>query len=854
MNEVPKEWFFSNEVLPGADKPFLSRPRLQRILDQALQSPLVTVVAGAGYGKTLSVYEYLRNAPYKIVWLHLSERDNNSWRFWENYVRAVAFFSPEIAVRLAANGFPETKEQFDRFALIPYQDLNPDIKFVFVFDDFHLIQRGPVLRFLEQALNTAFRNVNFIVISRKEPAINTINFLSKGLLTKITEKELRFTQEEMLDYFRLEGITLPEEVARDLYRDTEGWAFAIHLAGLALKKGADDYGRSSFKLDIFNRIEQEIFSAVSPDMQKHLIKFSLVEHLPLKLLISLSGDRSLIDELERIGSFIRYDPYLAAYRIHPLFLEYLNSKQERLTEQEKHNVYVRAGQWCEDNGQKMDAIAYYEKAGAYDKLMEVVYTLPQALPEPTSRFLLSIMERAPEELYRKSPRASILHTRLLFSLGRLEEAEAEAQRLIAEYEALPPSVHKSWVLYGSYNNLGFVRRLQSPSTGNYDFPRFFENAYHHYRLSGVEIRGVITAAAVGSYACRVGAAESGEIEKYLRAAAAAEGPVVASMNGCTSGLSDLARTEVAYFKGNLDEAIQCAYRALYQSQKRNQYEIESRTLLYFLRLSLARGKLAKIGEFFHLLEAQLQVPEYTNRFLHYDVVSGWFYAHIGKTGKIASWILEGPAEGEENFLAESPEVLVRIKGHIAEKQYAAALAVLEEAQTSYGLGAFLLGKLEMKVLEAVCLHYDEKPEAALAALEAAYGLAMPNALDMPFIEQGNDLRPLILAALKDENPRVPRPWLETILKSASAYAKKSFAIIQKYREHEPAPHIFLSSRERKVLIGLSQGFTREEIAEDGALSLNTVKTTISTLYDKLGAVNRADAIRIATAQGILKVE
>ncbi|MDR2759479.1 MAG: helix-turn-helix transcriptional regulator, partial [Spirochaetaceae bacterium] len=196
------------------------------------------------------------------------------------------------------------------------------------------------------------------------------------------------------------------------------------------------------------------------------------------------------------------------------------------------------------------------------------------------------------------------------------------------------------------------------------------------------------------------------------------------------------------------------------------------------------------------------------------------------------------------------------KGYIAEKRYADALAAIENRKNSYGLGAFLFGRLEIKVLEAVCLFHEEKSEAALEALEAAYELSRPNVLDMPFIEQGNNIRPLILAALKDDNRKIPIPWLETIFKSASAYAKKNFVASQSYwgqKAAEPAPVLILSSRERKVLIDLSQGLTREEISQDRALSLNTVKMIISALYDKLGAVNRADAIRIATARGILKI-
>jgi LuxR family maltose regulon positive regulatory protein len=51
---------------------------------------------------------------------------------------------------------------------------------------------------------------------------------------------------------------------------------------------------------------------------------------------------------------------------------------------------------------------------------------------------------------------------------------------------------------------------------------------------------------------------------------------------------------------------------------------------------------------------------------------------------------------------------------------------------------------------------------------------------------------------------------------------------------------------------LSQGRTSEEIAGDMRIPVKMVKSSIRSLYVKLGATNRADAVRIATAEGLLK--
>jgi LuxR family maltose regulon positive regulatory protein len=128
---------------------------------------------------------------------------------------------------------------------------------------------------------------------------------------------------------------------------------------------------------------------------------------------------------------------------------------------------------------------------------------------------------------------------------------------------------------------------------------------------------------------------------------------------------------------------------------------------------------------------------------------------------------------------------------------------------------------------------------------------------MPFMELGKAMRSLADAALKDGTTGLPPAWLEKIRRNASNYAKKLFIVAERSRpatrnRKELYAAVSLSPREREVLTGLSQGLTRDEIAGLSSLSVNTVKSIIRSIYNKLGAVNRADAVRIATQFDLLE--
>ena len=61
----------------------------------------------------------------------------------------------------------------------------------------------------------------------------------------------------------------------------------------------------------------------------------------------------------------------------------------------------------------------------------------------------------------------------------------------------------------------------------------------------------------------------------------------------------------------------------------------------------------------------------------------------------------------------------------------------------------------------------------------------------------------------------------------------------------------LSEREREVLDLIASGATNREIAERLYLSPHTIKEHTSTLYKKLKARNRAEAVRRAERLGLL---
>jgi LuxR family maltose regulon positive regulatory protein len=827
---------------------------MDRLLSDALKSDLTTVVAGSGYGKTEAVYSYLRKQDYYIIWIQLSEEDNAPSRFWETFRAAVSFLNPSIEKIMIEIGFPSDGSLFNRYADSMADALSVGRRYIVVFDDFHLIHNPVVLKFINRGINRRFPNMTRIFISREDPVSFIANQLPKCTVTHLNEDELRFTKEEIIKFFELQGTMLSPDTAADIYADTDGWAFAISLAALYFRKnpGRISYAVSAMKTNISKLIDNEIFSNLPEEQQHFLIKMSLLNHLSPDLLRKLPDGTRLMNELNRISTFVRYDAYLDTYRIHNLFHDYLQEKVDALTENEMRDTYEKAADWCLENDYIIDAVNYFQQLGAFDRIVEIAFNMPILIPPGIASYLVDALSEAPQEYFDQNGTLNAVYARLLLVLGRLNEASKFMKETIQKTEKLPESDYKNRVLFGLHNNLGYIGLITAPQSVNYHFARYFEKADEYFRKSNYIVKGAVSSINLSAYVCRIGKSDPGEPERFIEELTKMVPFASHSMNGCMYGLDDLARCELSFFHGELENGERFGYQALLKARDKEQHEIENRALFLLLRISLASGKYTDIKSILTQVDAQPEQSDYPNRYIMRDIITSWFYAQIGYADRMAGWLTNDFDETEVNYLLRGLEFFTHNKIYFVQKKYSRLLAVLESQDTNSGIGVFLFGKAGLAIYKAICLYHLKDTTAALRCFEEAYQLTAPNALYMPFAELGNEMRTLSSFAIKS-GCAIPKNWLEMIRSKATTYAKRLAYIRARFGEDEKMNNaVDLTNREIEILGDLAQGLSRIEIAEARNLSINTVKTMLPHIFRKLDANNTIDAIRIGIARGIIQ--
>ncbi|MGN6752248.1 MAG: response regulator transcription factor, partial [Intrasporangium sp.] len=139
------------------------------------------------------------------------------------------------------------------------------------------------------------------------------------------------------------------------------------------------------------------------------------------------------------------------------------------------------------------------------------------------------------------------------------------------------------------------------------------------------------------------------------------------------------------------------------------------------------------------------------------------------------------------------------------------------------------------VTSRIALEDGDRP-AARHALRCALDRAMPLDLVRPFGLAAAGVRALLVDELVggDERSR----FAARALRAGQTAGRSTSAV--------------LTARERDVLSLLPSLLNLDEIADDLSVSINTVKSHVRSIYDKLGAGTRRTAVLAAHEQGILR--
>jgi LuxR family maltose regulon positive regulatory protein len=879
------------------------RPRLSQRLDEGLRlgHRLTLLSAPAGFGKTTLLSDWIDQHEGPVAWLSLDDQDNEATRFWSYLVAALQIVHADLGQDtlhlLQATQPPPAQGILNPLLneIAALAQTPPMTDIVLVLDDYHLISAPQIHEGIAFLLEHQPHNLHLVLATRADPPLHLPRLRARGHLTELRQGDLRFTAEEAAAFLNsVMGLDLSAEDVAALEARTEGWIVGLQLAALSLQGRADAHefitGFTGSHHYILEYLTEEVLARQTEPVRQFLLQTSFLDRLCGPLCDSVMGlaqtaqpegaqtattqlpsppsaglgGQEMLKQLDQANLFvIPLDDQRLWYRYHRLFADLLYKQlRQQMARKQVRELQQRASAWHEDKGSLDEAVLYALQARDYESVVRLAEQAALAgRLESRLTTMLSWLERVPEEMLLLRPRLRIYQAWALVINEQLDPAK---------------------------------QVLRESSDALQSMPSFPETDAVRDELDAL-------LATVDMMASALASAYGGEdLEKAFQAALAAREKALAAGNVFLAGHATNGLAMARFYQGRLSEAAEY-YRQLLDlgmQGKASQLPLAAVGQIGLASICLERNELDAAAR--HLDEG-LRLGQHwvgTNTLVSAAVTQSRLRQYSGdgkgafkaldeaerpghvrnsapamhRLARQRAWLMlaAGDLDGADHLVKglhdllsyekfggtmpsafqEAQQILLA-RVHLLRDKAGAALDILDPIHEGAKAAGRLGRVIEICLLKALAWQALGDQAAALMAFQESLALAATEGYVRVYLDEGARLLPLLSALDRDplrprrlQRPRRLRRHVRKLLNALDVDAGDRQPVID-----DPSSVLIepLTKRERQVLRLMAAGLSGPEIAGELVIAVSTARTHIKSIYGKLGAHSRYEAIERAKA-------
>lgn len=834
--------------IPHVRHKLVNRPRMMELLDKGMNAKLTLISAQAGYGKTTSLSEWIKQRSIPAAWLSLDEQDNDVLRFWQYVTAAIEEQVPNFGQNIwHIIGNVESVDMKSVVIAIINELNKQTVELVLIFDDYHLIKLSTIDELLYYFITYLPAHVHVYIASRATLRMSTAGLRAKGYYYQIDEQQLRFLLDEGKIFFQeYTDLSLTDEQVNHLHQHTEGWISGLKLAAMSLEN-SENWNESILQLSgqqyqIADYLLEEVFRHQSESMQEFLLQTSILRRMNYELCEEITGKldgQFKLEQLEKLKMFIfPLDEYRKWYRYHHLFSEFLQRVFIKTDPEKYVQAHIKAAKWFEKNGFDDEAVEHYIAGKEYEEVLRLMQKnlldLIHSKREAANRWILML----PESLFVKQPMTELLYIASLLSMEKWSEAIQRVKQAEMNFRALKgsiPDVEWNEAMGGIAAIGSLVSLLQKDlvKTGEYfelieqyaPNGTFFQHNMWRNRYSGYDSVDDYLALQSDIYA----------VEELLLKAIRLWGdkeyyPVV--------GYHFASYSKLQYEWNDLESAELLANRALQREDMKPHVRVIIHNTIIKAKILAAKGNLERAMALLEQLKVQIESPDI--ELFHSKIAAEQASLSI-RTGSIVfarQWLETCGMTSHDamsRFKILEYQVFARVLTECGRMEE--ALSLLERLYVFVTQQDRLYDRVKVLILQSIALYRLNRLEDAMVKLEEALKLSEPMNYIRRYTDEGFVMVELLSAYVTVKKAGRLEKNATTI-----DYAKKLLQAMD-ITEEEIMVKDILTEQEMRVIQLLGEGLTNKEIAYHLNISSETVKSHMKNIYRKLNVNNRVQAIQ-----------
>ncbi|MGO9725084.1 MAG: LuxR C-terminal-related transcriptional regulator [Streptosporangiaceae bacterium] len=852
------------------------RPRISELLARGTRwSPLTVVTGPPGAGKTMALALWAAAEHRAVAWVTLDRYDNRPEAFWSYVVAALRGSGIVIPEELSADPQQQGTDHVFLLRLVSALAAQ-DPPVILVLDDFHVLTEPEVLKGLDFVLRNAGSGLRVVVSSRTDPPLRLHRYRLAGELAEIRAGDLAFNLAEAGLLMAQHRGSISADSLECLMRRTEGWAAGLRLAAISMDThpDPDQFVKELITEDsaLTGYLVEEVLQTQPPEVQEVLLSTSILEQVSAEAASELAGDAQaagILPALARANTFIQ--PIgSGCYRYHPLFAEVLRLKLRLKYPERMPDLHRRAARVYERNGSLIDAVRHAAQAGDWQLAARMVVgalAITEIIQPQGSQSLAREFLTMPDSEAWSEPGPYLVSAAVALASGggeacaaALTTAEGILERLPAEQE-IPGRLATA-----------MLRLAASRYAG--DLPGAAAAADRAEVLAG-QVPGELLARHPGVRAhvlASRGVVElwSGHLDEAVRVLDSAV--AVATVSGAeheqAECLGYLALVEA--LRGGLRQTAEVTARAAVPGERRRPVQRpnpaalvamawvhlernelrEARSLLKQVDAALSASPDKLIGTVAWLVAAHVGLVEVRAQVTAQCVAkarSGW---------RVPDWLEQKLSQVESRACLAAGDVRAALAAAgrgdcgsspeaavVHARAWAAAGDIGNARRALAPVLAAHSGAPDQVMVQALLVDAQLScnsgdPARGARSLARALRLAEREQLRLPFAMEGVWIRHALRGdpELARSYQRLLDPTLLRDQLPAPRNAPDQTAIVVVEQ---------LTEREREVLRHVSEMLNTAEVASEMYISINTVKTHLKSIYRKLAATHRREAVRRA---------
>jgi LuxR family maltose regulon positive regulatory protein len=835
-----------------------------------------------------------------VAWLSLDRDDNLAGRFLNYLVAALGEADDTIGSESAQlmTGMQQVAPEAVLTSLINDLDAVARER-VLVLDDYQFINSPAVHEQVTFVLEHCPNTFHMVIATRSDPPLPLARLRACSQIVELRAADLRFTEAETAQFLNdVMGLHLDARSVAVLEERTEGWIAGLQMAALSMRDRKDLFGFiegfSGTNRYILDYLLEEVLERQSQEIQHFLLCTSILERLSAPLCEALLEVQTpntfppsnlltcqpTLEHLERSNLFlVPLDDERIWYRYHHLFADLLRARLHQIQPTLVPLLHAQASDWLEQNGFITEAIhhlfAVHEMKRAAD-LIERYGPVYLAKSDPS---VMQMADGLPTEILLVRPKIGLYQAWLHIIHGYIRKALPLLHDL-ARRPAFDATPNSGWV----QTIVELARAFLAPPSSAHEFDPFLNNP----RLDEIPAEELILRNAA-DFLYGMALARRGEMDRAVEVAVECiqrektshgtpmiptlapfltrlylmQGRLEASASLCHefldpikargirffytsgSGSMKIDLGEVLYERNYLEESEQYIRDGLRTNEPWQNIMTDAFGLIALTRVLLAKGDYAGAMHTVEKFEARLQELSRPREFdeafhtlrIRVQLASGDLQNAVDWADQI---------QNSEDFHLH-PELyrLTLAQVHLAQGRYAEVEKMLAGAMPIYGAGSQTTQELEANLLLAAAFARQRRLPEAFSLIEASLDLAEPEGYVRIFLDVGEPARELLAAYLRLDAP-AHQPYAQKVLDAFSPTAPLNSPNSHSAGLIEP-----LSARELEVLSLMALGKTNSEIAQHLIVAAGTIKAHTASIYRKLDAANRTEAVARARQLGIL---